>query len=121
MRCSSFAAHDAKRGGNMLGRTLVIVLIATLASAPGFSQGPTGQISGRVTDATRAVLPGVGVTAIQTETGLVRTVVTNEAGAYTLSSLPVGPYKLEAALPGFRTFLQTGLVLQVNASLVMDA
>ena len=98
-----------------------LLLAIALGTASGFGQGgPTGQISGRVTDPTGAVLPGVEVTATQTETGLVRSVVTNEAGAYTLASLPVGPYKLEAALPGFRTFLQTGIVLQVNANLVMD-
>jgi len=105
----------------MFVRMMAIVLLATLASVPGFCEGPTRQISGRVTDASGAILPGVRVTATQTETGLVRTLVTNEAGAYTLSSLTVGPYKLEGALPGFRTFLQTGIVLQVNASLVIDA
>src|SRR5215831_9125385 len=102
---------------------IVSLLIAiTLVSLPGFSQaGPTGQISGRVSDPTGAVLPGVEVTVTQTETGLVRSAVTNESGLYTLLRLPIGPYKLEAALPGFRSFLQTGIVLQVNANLVMDA
>ena len=104
-------------------KTIVsLLLFITLVSLPGFSQvGSTGQISGRVTDATGAVLPGVEVTVTQTETSLVRTAVTNESGSYTLSSLPLGPYKLEAALPGFRSFLRAGIVLQVNAKLVMDA
>jgi hypothetical protein len=104
-------------------KTLLSVFIAiTFSALPAFPQGgPTGQISGRVTDPTSAVLPGVEVTATQTETGLVRSVVTNEAGVYALASLPVGPYKLEAVLPGFRSFVQSGIVLQVNANLVMDA
>src|SRR5437870_2697430 len=65
-------------------KTIVSALIAaTLACVPGFAQGgPTGQMSGRVTDTTGAVLPGVDVTATQKDTGLVRSVVTNEAGAY---------------------------------------
>ncbi len=42
--------------------------------------------------------------------------LTNETGSYILSNLPIGPYRLEAALPGFRTFVQTGIVLQVNGS-----
>ena len=46
--------------------------------------------------------------------------VTNEAGAYVLPNLLLGPYKLEAALPGFRTFVQTGIVLQVNDSAVIN-
>ena len=37
-----------------------------------------------------------------------------------LTSLLLGPYRLEVALSGFRTFVQTGIVLQVNASPVVD-
>src|SRR5438309_4801169 len=59
-------------------------------------------------------------TATQTETGISRTAVTNETGSYVLSNLPIGPYRLEAALPGFRTYAQTGLVLQVNSSPVVN-
>src|SRR5204863_4871750 len=40
----------------------------------------------------------------------------NETGSYVLTNLPLGPYRLEAGLPGFRTFVQTGIVLQVNSS-----
>ena len=83
-------------------------------------QGATAQISGRVTDASGAVLPGVTVTATQTQTGFVRTTVTNETGAYTLANLPIGPYRLEASLQGFQTFARPGITLQVNANLVVD-
>src|SRR5438094_5750381 len=76
----------------------------------------TAQISGSVQDQSGAVLPGVEVTATQTETGVRRTTVTNETGTYALPNLPLGSYKLEAALPGFRTFVQTGIVLQVNSN-----
>src|SRR5438552_16707567 len=76
----------------------------------------TAQISGAVQDQSGAVLPGVEVTATQTETGVRRTTVTNETGTYVLPNLPLGSYKLEAALPGFRTFVQTGIVLQVNSN-----
>ena len=80
----------------------------------------TAQVSGTVRDQSGAVLPGVEVTATQTATGLVRTVVTNETGSYVLPSLPVGPYRLEAGLPGFRSFAQTGIVLQVDANPVIN-
>src|SRR5205814_3689378 len=46
--------------------------------------------------------------------------VTNETGFYVLASLPLGPYRLEAALAGFRTFAQSGIVLQVNSNPVID-
>src|SRR5438309_1422112 len=80
----------------------------------------TAQMGGIVRDSSGAVLPGVEVTATQTDTGIKRMVVTNETGFYVLPSLPLGPYRLEAALPGFRTFIQTGIVLQVNSSPVVN-
>jgi carboxypeptidase family protein len=80
----------------------------------------TAQISGTVKDQTGAVLPGVEVTATQTDTGISRTTVTNETGSYVLPNLALGPYKLEATLPGFRTYAQTGIVLQVNSNPVVN-
>src|SRR5205085_5518299 len=80
----------------------------------------TAQISGTVTDQTGAVLPGVDVTATETQTGLKRSVVSNETGSYVLPNLPVGPYRLEAGLPGFRKFSQTGIVLQVGSNPVVN-
>src|ERR1700745_3584213 len=74
----------------------------------------TAQISGTARDQSGAVLPGVEVTATQTETGIARNAVTNETGSFVLSNLALGSYRLEAALPGFRTYTQTGIVLQVN-------
>src|SRR5438128_2135817 len=79
-------------------------------------QGSTAQISGTVTDSSGAVLPGVEVTATQTQTGVSRSTVSNETGFYVLPNLPVGPYRLEASLPGFRAFVQSGIVLQVNSN-----
>src|SRR5207248_9032290 len=78
------------------------------------------QIAGPVRDQTGAVLPGVEVTVRQTDTGAVRSAISNETGSYVLSNLPIGPYRLEAALPGFRTFVQTGIVLQVNGAPVIN-
>jgi hypothetical protein len=91
------------------------LLIVTLACDLGFAQA-TAQINGTVVDQSGAVLPGVEITATQTETGISRSTITNETGNYILPNLPIGPYRLEAALPGFRTFAQTGIVLQINSS-----
>jgi len=91
-----------------------------LSSTVAFAQLSTAQLSGRVTDESGAVLPGVTITATQTDTGFVRTDVTDGSGAYILSNLPTGPYKLDASLQGFRTYVQTGIVLQVAASPVVN-
>ena len=80
----------------------------------------TAEISGTVRDQTGALLPGVEVTATQTNTGTARMTLTNETGSYVLSNLAIGPYEFEVALPGFRTYVQTGILLQVNSSPVIN-
>ncbi len=80
----------------------------------------TAQISGAVQDPSGAVLPGAEITAAQTDTGVSRTTISNETGYYTLPNLPLGPYKLEVSLPGFRAFVQTGIVLQVGSNVTLN-
>jgi hypothetical protein len=102
-----------KRMGNWL---CCAILMMAAGRAVGWSQGSTAQISGTVSDPSGAVLPGAEITATQTATGVSRSTISNETGAYVLPNLPIGPYRLEASLPGFRTFVQTGIVLQVNSN-----
>ncbi len=90
---------------------VLILVIATAAWAQN-----TAQIIGTVKDPSGAVLPGVEITVTQTATGGKRSTVSNETGSYVLPSLPIGPYVLEATLPGFRTYIQMGIVLQINDS-----
>jgi len=92
-------------------------IILLLAAAPLRAQaGSTAQISGTVKDGSGGVLPGVDVTVTQTDTGLKRNAITDAEGQYLLPNLPVGPYRLEATLQGFRSYAQTGIVLQVGAT-----
>ncbi len=84
-----------------------------IASAVASAQLSTARLSGRVTDESKAVLPGVTVTMTRTDTGLTRSDVTDGNGSYVLPNLPTGPYRLEVSLSGFRTYVQTGIVLQV--------
>ena len=105
-------------------RVLIALVVASCASATTCATvwaQATAQISGTVQDQSGAVLPGVAVTATQTDTGISRGTVTNETGSYVLPNLSVGPYRFEAVLPGFRTFVQTGIVLQVNSDPVINA
>ena len=70
---------------------LGVLVAALLSAAPAFAQAVfTATISGTVRDASDAVLPGVTVTAVHTDTGLVRTVVSDESGGYVVTNLPVG-------------------------------
>ena len=102
-------------GINVVATFLVCILTCSAI----FGQS-TAQVSGAVKDQTGAVLPGTEVTMTQTETGLKRTTVTDETGSYSLPNLPIGPYRLEASLPGFRLYAQTGIVLQVNSNPVIN-
>src|SRR5436309_805850 len=105
-----------KRSGIFLPTGL---LVSILTCSIVWAQA-TAQISGTVRDQTGAVLPGVEITVTQTGTGIARDVITNETGSYVLPNLAVGPYRLEAALPGFRSYVQTGLQLQVNDNPVVN-
>ena len=99
--------------------TLLLVFVLLLNCAEVQAQA-TAQISGRVQDTTGAVLPGVEITATNTGTGIARNAVTNETGLYVLPNLPIGVYRVEAALPGFRTYAQSGIVLEVNGSPIVN-
>src|SRR5206468_11130805 len=73
------------------------------ASTPLFSQSSNGTISGTVADITGAVVPGVTVTATNNATGVVTTVLSNDAGVYNFASLQPGTYKISSTIPGFQT------------------
>ncbi len=96
-------------------------LIWVLAAGTSWAQAVAGsQVSGVVKDSSGGVLPGVEVTITKTDTGTTRTVYTGADGAYVIPSLPVGPYKLKVVLQGFNTYVQEGIVLQVNTNPTID-
>src|SRR5438552_6561367 len=101
---------------SMLAAALFLSFGATMIWAQA-----TAQISGSVKDQSGGVLPGVEVTATQTATGAKRNAITDETGSYILQNLPIGPYTIEAALPGFKTYVQSGIVLQVGTNPIVNA
>src|SRR6516225_6124719 len=93
-------------------KRLFAIFAAMLVLCPAvLGQTVASQISGTVRDSSGAVLPGVDVKVTNTDTTATRTTVTNEMGAYVFANLPVGPYRLEASLPGFTSYVQSGIVL----------
>src|SRR5262245_55460217 len=77
----------------------ILLLASTLLIAPLYGQSTNGSISGTIEDTSKAILPGVTVTATNAATDVVSTSITNEAGAYNFLNLPPGQYKLTAELP----------------------
>jgi hypothetical protein len=118
-RLPALSEEDVMRCFHRLFSSGVASLLLTTVAA--WAQLSTAQLSGRVSDESSAVLPGVTITAMQTDTGFTRSDVTDGNGSYVLSNLPPGPYRLEVSLAGFRAYVQTGIVLQVAASPVVNA
>src|SRR5262245_44319843 len=79
---------------------LAPLLLVIVLPAAAFTQGDA-TVSGTVSDASGALIPGVEVTATNISTGIVSNAVSNESGAYQFSSLQPGTYELQAKLPGF--------------------
>ena len=88
----------------------VAALAAMLVTTSALAQTPTGTILGSVKDAQGAVVPGATVTATNLGTQFSSNTVTDGAGEYALRLLPVGNYKVDVTLPGFKNFTQTGIV-----------
>src|ERR1700677_3055266 len=68
------------------------------------AQTAAGTITGTVTDASGAVIPGATVTIENPVSGLSRTAQTDAAGQYKFTNLPFNPYHLIANAPGFSPF-----------------
>jgi len=97
---------------------LVGVLLPAAATAQARLTG--ADVQGTVKDESGAVLPGVTVTATNTETGLVRTVITAGEGRYVIPALPPGTYKISAELQGFATATRQGVVLVLGQLATAD-
>src|SRR5262245_43871289 len=98
---------------------LAVPGLATVASA----QVGSGQLTGLVTDAAGAAVPGAMVTATNLATGVLRQAVSSSAGLFTISGLPPGTYRLDVGLSGFKPMrrddlrLETGRTVRVDVSL----
>src|SRR5581483_3404222 len=95
---------------------LALALLTSILTREAAYAQATAQISGSVRDETGAVVPGVQVTATQTDTGFKRTAESDDSGYYVLTNLPLGPYRLDATKMGFRAYVQTGIALQVGTA-----
>src|SRR5688572_11732365 len=88
-----------------------LVTLLALSAVELYAQSTTGRISGTVTDASGAVLPGATVSVTQEGTGLTRSAIADEKGAYVFVSLPTGAYTVAAELSGFQKAVRSGYTL----------
>lgn len=96
------------------------LVVLGLVFSPGVfaqSQATTGVIEGTAFDESGAVLPGVTVTLLNTATNFEQVLVTDARGRFRGVLLPLGPYRVTAALEGFSTLVREGLELTVGQTI----
>jgi len=94
--------------------SLATFIFLLVVSEKGLAQSTTATLSGVVTDTTGAVLPGTHAVVMNTETGVQRSVSTNEKGFFLVSDLPPGFYQVTVSLAGFETLVRNGLTVVVG-------
>jgi len=105
----------------MLGKkTLVTSVVSLLFGAALLFGQATGSISGSITDATGAAVPGVKVTVLSPSTGSTREGTTDQAGHYIVPLLGVGEYTVRAEVSGFQPAEATNVRLQVDEQREID-
>jgi outer membrane receptor protein involved in Fe transport len=98
-----------------------ILLSLFLATATILSQQPTATLTGTVTDANGAVVPGAIVSATNLATNFSRKVSTNGEGVYLISSLPTGKYEVAVEAKNFKLWKNDRVELNVGQTVVSDA
>jgi carboxypeptidase family protein len=83
--------------------------------------GTGGTISGTVKDASSAVVEDAAVTALNINTGVPQQLTTNGSGFYSFPNLPIGRYTLTIEKSGFKSYQRTGITIDANSALIVDA
>ena len=87
----------------------------------GQSLASTASVSGFIADAQGARIAGATVTFVSPERGVTRTFKTDTSGTYSFSLLPPAVYNLKVEAPGFKTYKQNGIVLEVGQAADLNA
>jgi hypothetical protein len=98
----------------------LLFLAVLLCASPALAQFDTAQVAGSIQDASGAVLPGVDVVLVAVGTGLERRTVTNDSGLYTFPNVPVGDYRINATLDGFKPVARTGVRVNAGVNIRVD-
>ncbi|MFQ5737819.1 MAG: TonB-dependent receptor domain-containing protein [Acidobacteriota bacterium] len=91
-------------------------ILAGLLPVEAYGQRLYGSIVGEVTDPSGGVIPGATVTITNTGTNLSREGVTNDTGIYRFSAVSAGTYTVKVAMPGFKQYTQTDVLVALATS-----
>ena len=95
-------------------RTCVFLILTLLCAGALLAQSDRGTITGTVADSSGAVVPGVSIVAVNSDTGLRYATVATETGNYVLNQLPAGQYEISAEAPAFKKYVQRGITVLVG-------
>src|SRR5438094_3384134 len=101
-------------------KTLTTIIVIAAFSVCCLYGQTFGEVTGRVTDTSGAVIPGASITLSNVNTNAVRNVVSTETGAYRFPSVAPGSYRLKTELPGFKAALSEQFEVQVQQVLRLD-
>src|SRR5215472_11276979 len=120
-------AHSAKRrvsGHDVFGRMVQIAVglacALLLFGIPVFSQVNTGRILGTVTDQTGGVITGAMVAVTNSQTGVARNLVTDQAGEYVAPNLIPGNYVVHVTANGFQAFERQNILIEIGKDARID-
>ena len=93
---------------------IAALLALLLGVAPAVAQVQTGEITGRVTDDTGAILPGVTVTLSSPVLIQPQTAVSSGTGTFRFPLIPIGTYSVKFELPGFKTVVREDITVTIG-------
>src|ERR1051325_11096795 len=97
-----------------------LVLLAGMMAWQLSAQGDRGVITGTVTDATGAVVPGAVITVIQNGTNTSFRSTSSTAGDFTVPSLPVGSYEVRTEKSSFKTSVTDNVMVVAGGAVRLD-
>jgi hypothetical protein len=104
-----------------LALTVLFFMLSAGISGPiANAQATNARMSGKILDGSGAVVPNAKIDVENRATGLDRTVTGSETGDYVIPSLPVGTYSLKVTATGFKTYTQTGILLENGQAARID-
>jgi hypothetical protein len=101
-------------------RVILTWLLIVLSGCLCFSQVTSGTILGIVTDPTGAAVVGAKIIITNTDTGVVSNITSNGGGNFEHPYLPNGTYQVAVDAPGFKSFLQKGIILDIGQQYRVD-
>jgi len=112
--------HQGMKNRRLLDRVMLFAMLLGVSALPAFGQIDRGAITGRILDASGAVVPSATVTITNKATGVAMTTPVDADGEYQVLTLIPGTYSVKATAAGFESVLRDDIHLHVQDLLSID-